>query len=109
MKMKIAKGGWRPDRERYSYETAELALRLIAQRWPTLELPADAERGSRFLDNGAVLARLESHYTEAEFTACPGLAVDAMLTDAAKADWWYNHEIRYDEHEGYEDEDNEDE
>ena len=99
--MEIANGGWRVDRIRYSYEATDLAVRLMAQRRPTLVLPEEAERGSRFSDNGAILARLESHYTEVEFMACPGLAVDTMLIDAGKADWWYSNEKDYLEDENH--------
>jgi hypothetical protein len=105
--MEIAKGGWKMDRVRYSYAATELAVRLMAQRRPMLVLPEEAERGSRFYDNEAILARLEAHYTEVEFMACPGLTVDAMLIDAGKADWWYTNEEHYREDFGIEEGDDE--
>ena len=92
--------GWKTDRTSYSVVAKELALFLMSQRRQSLALSKDAMRGMRFYDNDCVLARLESNYTEPEFMKCPGLAVDAMLTDAARADWWYTFEKDYgDEHE----------
>jgi len=60
-------------------------------------LPDDATKGPRFINDEAILARLESNYTEAEFMACPGLTIDKMLIDAAQADRWYEVEKRYDD------------
>jgi len=59
-------------------------------------LTGNAERGMRFKDNGAVLARLESMYDEVEFMANPGPCIDHALQDAAESDYWYHHEKKYD-------------
>lgn len=92
------KGGWTMDRVKYSEWALYVAVRLIERRRPYMQLPDDAERGVRFNSNDAILARLESNYTEIEFNVCPGLSVEAMLLDAAKSDYWYAHDKDY----GYE-------
>lgn len=89
------KGGWSMDRVAYQPAVVRFTQRLMLERRLLLLLPDDAERGCRFNSDDAVMARIESNYTEEEFMACPGLAVDAMLADAAKSDYWYSHEKEY--------------
>ena len=94
--MEIAKGGWTFDRIRYQSAVERFARRLIDERRPFIRLDGGAARGARFNSDDAVYVRVESNYTEEEFMACPGLAIDAMLADAAKSDWWYANEKEHD-------------
>jgi len=96
--MGLIKGGWRMNRVIYSEFARKVFDEAIAHRRPTLIIPADHTRGTRFNSNDAILIRLESNYTEDAFMRCPGMAVDAMLIDAAHSDWWYDNEKCYDEH-----------
>lgn len=107
-------GGWSMGRMPYSSVARDLIFAMIDARRPVFILPANAERGMRFNDNNTILARLESMFTMDEFTACPGLRIDAALIDAAQSDYWYSHEKQYgtdpeeeSEAEGGEDEDGE--
>src|SRR5882672_2583521 len=95
VKMKLIKGGWIFDRARYQPAVERFARQLIDERRPFLILPNEAERGVRFNSDDAVMARIESNYTEEEYMSCPGLATDAMLLDAARSDSWYAHDKDY--------------
>lgn len=95
MSIKV-EGGWTMDREIFSDDAKKVLAVAINHRRALLQLPGDALRGMRFNDDGAILARLESMFTEAEFMACPGLRIDGALRDAAQSDYWYEHEKRYD-------------
>jgi hypothetical protein len=105
------KGGWAMDRARFSDHARQVFEFAIPFRREGLKLGDDALWGMRFNDNGSVLARLESMFTEEEFMACPGLRIDSALTDAAQADHWYTHEKDYEWPDMPQDdcEDNEDE
>lgn len=105
-------GGWSMDRTPFSQVAREVLAAMLNARRLGLRLADDAERGMRFNDDNAILARLESMFTEGEFMACPGLRIDSALTDAAQSDYWYNHEKDYGDDETpeteiAEDEDNE--
>lgn len=90
------KGGWTMNREKFSDNARTVLEVAINHRRLGLKLPDDALRGVRFSDDGAILARLESMFTEAEFMACPGLRIDSALIDAAQSDHWYTYEKKYD-------------
>jgi hypothetical protein len=96
------KGGWAMDREKFSPLACELMALMIDNRRASLRLPDDALQGPRFKDSTAILARLESMFTEAEFVVAPGEKIDAALIDAARADHWYTYEKEYDTYDGYE-------
>lgn len=87
--------GWAIDRETFSDAARKVFSVAVNHRREGLRLPDDAERGGRFGDDGAILARLESMFTEAEFMECPGMRIDSALIDAAQSDHWYNHEKDY--------------
>lgn len=87
--------GWATNRMRFSDGARILFFSTVGDRRRGLKLPGGTLRGSRFLDDEDVLARLESSSTEVEFMECPGLRVDSALIDAAQADSWYSHEKDY--------------
>jgi len=93
--MNTIKSGWMLDRVKYQPAVERFARRLMDERRPFLSLPEGAERGVRFNSDDAVMARIESNYTEEEFMSCPGLYIENMLIDAAKSDFWYSYEIDY--------------
>jgi len=103
------KGGWSMNREKFSDHAREVFEFAIPHRRQEVKLGDGALRGTRFNDNGLVLARLESMFTEKEFMVCPGLRIDSALTDAAQADHWYEHEIDYNNEYGRDCEVDEDE
>lgn len=99
--------GMRMDAVKYAEPVRRYALEQIRNRRDSFVLPAEAEKDVRFKDDAGVLWRIESHYTEEEFMACPGVAVDAGLLDAAQSDWWYNHEKDYGDEPDYDEGDDE--
>lgn len=90
------KSGWAMNREQFSDNAKKVLEVAINHRRLELKLPDDALRGLRFNDDDAILARLESMFTEAEFMACPGLRIDSALLEAAQSDHWYQYEKKYD-------------
>jgi len=106
--MEIIKGGWAFDRTAYSLPIMKYLVNEIENRRSTVVLPEDTEIGMRFKDTHCIVVRVTSNYSEEEFMACPGLVIDSMLIDAARADFWYNHKKQYEDHEEYQEE-NEDE
>jgi hypothetical protein len=88
--------GWAMDRETFSQLARELMMLMIASRRASIRLPDDTLKGPRFNDNVAILARLESMFTEAQFVVSPGDRIDWALIDAARSDHWYAIEKRYD-------------
>lgn len=94
--MEKISGGWLIDRELFTDAARKMLDVAISHRRAMLALTGDAERGVRFSGNSAILARLESYYTEAEFMANVGPCIDKALIDAAQSDYWYNHEKKYD-------------
>src|SRR5258708_37516976 len=95
--MEIKKGDWRFDRVVYSASVLHFLTAEIENRRPFIVLPMEVERGARFNDDGAVIARIESNYTEEEFMACPRLYFVNMLFYAAKSDYWDNHVGNYED------------
>jgi hypothetical protein len=91
--------GWTFSRERFSIAALKVFDIAIDDRRMRLLLGPKTLRDMRFNDNAAILARIESMYTEKEFMVCPGLRIDNALVDAAQADWWYQYEKEYDESE----------
>lgn len=90
------------DRVLFSDAARKVFEIAVDHRRQVLKLSDDALRGVRFNDNGAILARLESMFSEGEFMACPGTRIDAALTDAAQSDHWYTYEKKYDCDYGHE-------
>jgi hypothetical protein len=90
------KGGWAMDRERFTWSAVDVFNIAVDHRRLGLKLGDDAWRGERFNDDVAILARLESMFTEGEFMECPGARIDAALIDAAQSDHWYTTEKKYD-------------
>lgn len=86
------------ERKLFSEDARDVFIIAVEHRRTILQLPVDAMKGSRFNSDEAVLARVESACREAEFMACPGPHIDAALTDAARSDFWYAHEKRYDDY-----------
>lgn len=90
------KGGWAMNRELFSIDARSVFEVAVNHRRLGIVLSDDAIRGVRFNDDVAILARLESMFTEAEFMACPGTRIDSALIDAAQSDHWYTNEKDYD-------------
>lgn len=86
------------ERKLFSEDARDVFAIAVEHRRMVLQLPVDAMKGTRFNSDESVLARVESACQEIEFMACPGPSVDAALTDAARSDWWYAHEKRYDDY-----------
>lgn len=124
--MKI-KSGWAMDREKFSEHARAVFDVAIAHRRANVSLPGEVPqnqrfggsggetlRGARFKDDTAVIARLESMFTEVEFLADVAGRIDYALTDAARSDHWYEFEKDYggpeveDVHEDDEEEDGRD-
>src|ERR1700690_3542251 len=89
-------GGWSMDRVLFTEAARKVFEIAVDHRRQGLKLPDDTLRGVRFNDNGAILARLESMFSEAEFMECPGTRIDAALIDAGQSDYWYSYEKKYD-------------
>lgn len=106
--MEIVKGGWTFDRVPYQPAVRRFISHLAQGQRQLITLSDYAERGARFNSDDALIARLESHYSEEEFMACPRLAINIMLDDCAKSDYWYEHEKTYEDAYS-ENEENEDE
>jgi hypothetical protein len=86
--------GYKPYNDQHPYnlvleEMAKSTIKYVRER---IELPPEAEKGYRFKDDGAVMARLRSWVLPQEFALAPIQYVTEALLDCAKADWWYNHE-----------------
>src|SRR6266853_1088126 len=86
------KSGWAMNREMFSSKARNVFDVAISHRRIMIKLADDVLRGHRFNDDSAILARLESMFTEEEFMACPGLRIDSALIDAAQTDHWYARE-----------------
>lgn len=95
--MEKVTNGWTMNREKFSPLARSVFEVAVTHRRIGLKLPDDALRGMRFGNDGAILARLESMFTEGEFMACPGTRIDAALIDAAQSDHWYETEKNYEE------------
>lgn len=91
------KGGWTFNRERFSDDARKVFDVAVNHRRLFVKLTNDVLRGSRFNDDEAILARLESMFTEGEFMANTGPCIDKALEDAGQSDWWYKYEKRYDD------------
>ena len=102
------KSGWSFDREVFSKHARAVFDAAIADRRVKVSLPGEIAlnqrfggmegetiRGTRFNSYDAVLARLESMFTEAEFLGEIEYCIDYALTDAAKADHWEKYEEDY--------------
>lgn len=74
----------------------EVAISLIGFARELVDLPVEAEKGSRFNDTANVLWRLESMFSEDEFVHDSVKTINAALIDAAKSDYWYAHEEQWD-------------
>jgi hypothetical protein len=101
--MKKVMGGVSRDRILFSEAARKVFDVAIPHRRLMIKLSNNAMRGMRFNSDGAILARLESMFTEEEFMGCIGLRIDAALIDAAQSDHWYEHEVRYDNESYFED------
>jgi hypothetical protein len=86
------------ERKLFSEDARDVFAIAVEHRRTMLQLPVDAMRGTRFSSDEAVLVRVESACTEAQFMACPGPSIDAALIDAGRSDFWYAHEKRYDDY-----------
>lgn len=97
------------ERKAYSRAAKDNAIEYIQRMRSVIELPHNsAMAGSRFDNDDAVYARLESMYAEAEFNNWPMACVEAALIDAAQSDYWYQNEKQYDYTEEVEDHTEED-
>ncbi len=95
-KIKLA-GGISTERERFSPAARRVFDVAVNHRRQGLMMHERTLRGTRFNDDAAVYARLESMFNEGDFMACPGARIDAALMDAASADYWYQYEVSYDD------------
>lgn len=102
-------GGIRAGAVKYSEWAQKVFALAVAHQRTVIQLPKFAKEGNRYTRDEAILARVESNYTEAEFMACPSIAVETMLLDAAQADWYYDNEKEYDDLDGTGEDDGESE
>lgn len=93
--MEKVKGGWSMDRVLFSEQARKVFDIAVDHRRVGLTLHRDAERGVRFKDDKAILARLESMFDEVEFMANVGPCIDKALQDAGESDYWYRHDKDY--------------
>lgn len=107
--VKQLSGGWSMDHAAYSPVSKAKAYSLFDAVRDTIEIPTtDAMIGDRFKNDNRLFLRLESMYAEEEFMKCPRACITGALIECAQADWWYEHEKKWDddeiEPEEYEDE-----
>ena len=98
--MEKLKGGWAMDRTPFSTLARNVVEVAIGSRRSRAALPDDALADVRFKDDGAILARLESMFSEEEFMADIGPCIDKALLDAARSDYWYTYEKKYEDNYG---------
>lgn len=81
----------------YSPEVRSTALEMIQALRGRVVLPEDALKGVRFKDDNRVLKELESAAaTEEIFIEDPAFYIGRALVEAARADYWYAYEKKYD-------------
>lgn len=84
------------ERVPYSPTAREIAYDLIPKLRDGVELPgSDVMQGVRFKDDDSVFIRLESMTKEGDFMTCPRASVELALIEAARSDYWYEHEKEY--------------
>jgi 2,4-dienoyl-CoA reductase-like NADH-dependent reductase (Old Yellow Enzyme family) len=93
--MEKLKGGIAMNRIRFHWPVVDVFNIAVDHRRLSIRLSGNTLRDSRFADNMAILARLESMFTEVEFMVNVGPCIDKALEDAAQADWWYQNEKQY--------------
>lgn len=96
------------DRIRYDTYARSYAFMLIRQTRTFLHLGPEEEQGVRFKDDDYVFCSLESMFTQSEFGKDPIHAVERALHEAGRSDYWYNHEVDYDDEPKYTDDNDED-
>jgi len=84
--------GLRVDAPKFSTETKARIITVIDFIRDAITLPDEAEKGTRFKSNDHVIWLIESGATEAEVNEQLNEAVRLGLIEAARSDWWYNHE-----------------